>query len=127
MRDQRGPNAYREAAEPARIQVQVDQARERLRGTIDEIGTKMNVRAMAQDKSAKLTGSVRSGATGASKVTRDKAKSLSSTARADGPKQLRRAGTQVVKIVSGRNGKAVVVAVPVALASLLLLRRIRKH
>ncbi|MET9023340.1 DUF3618 domain-containing protein [Actinopolymorpha sp. NPDC004070] len=127
MRDQQNANTHGEAADPAEIQAQVDQARERLRGTIDEIGTKMNVRAMAQEKSAKLTGRVRSGATGASKVTLDKAKSLSATARTDGPKQLRRAGTQVAATARSRNGRTVAVAVPVALVSLLLLRRIRKH
>ncbi|MGW0229411.1 DUF3618 domain-containing protein [Actinopolymorpha singaporensis] len=134
MRDQQNANTHGEAAGPAEIQAQVDQARERLRGTIDEIGTKMNVRAMAQDKSAKLTGRVRSGATSASTLARDKAKDLSATARTDGPKQLRKAGTQVArtgtqvaKTVRTRNGKAVAVAVPVALGSLLLLRRIRKH
>ncbi|MFD2081190.1 Protein of unknown function [Actinopolymorpha cephalotaxi] len=127
MREQQNANTHGEAADPAQIQAQVDQARERLRGTIDEIGTKMNVRAMAQDKSAKLTGRVRSSATGASKVTMDKARSLSATARTDGPKQLRRTGTQVASTVRTRNGKAVAVAIPVALVSLLVLRRIRKH
>ncbi len=126
MRDQRDANTHHDA-DPAEIQAQVDQAREHLRGTIDEIGTRMNVRAMAKDKSAKLTDRVRSGAGGASKLTKDKARSLSETARTDGPKQLRSAGTQVAAITRTRNGKAAVVAVPVALLSLLLLRRIRKH